>query len=187
MKRIIFTAILALATLSASAQTLVVYYSKPGETYTPDGIINLKKGNTQEVAERIQKLAKADIFRVETAKAYPNDYKTLIDVAKEELNAKARPAIKGDIDISKYDTIYIGWPCWWGTLPMCMFTFIEKHDWTGKTVIPFTTHEGSGFGSGLRDLKAAVKGATVTKGLSLRGTAARSSDAQIEKFVTGVK
>ena len=111
----------------------------------------------------------------------------LIDVAKEELNAKARPAIKDDIDISKYDTIYIGWPCWWGTLPMCLFTFIEKHDWAGKTVIPFTTHEGSGFGSGLRDLKAAVQGATVTQGLSLRGTAARSSDAQIEKFVTGGK
>lgn len=187
MKRIILTAILALAALTASAQTLVVYYSKPGETYTPDGIINLKKGNTQEVAERIQKFAKADIFRVETVKSYPDEYMKLIDVAKEELNVKARPAIKEDIDISKYDTIYIGWPCWWGTLPMCMFTFIEKHDWTGKTVIPFTTHEGSGFGSGLRDLKAAVKGATVAKGLSLRGTAARTSDAQVERFVTGGK
>ena len=183
MKRIILTAILALAALTASAQTLVVYYSKPGETYTQGGIITLKKGNTQEVAERIQKLAKADIFRVETVKDYPDSYMELIDVAKDELNAKARPAIKSDIDISKYDTIYIGWPCWWGTMPMCMFTFIEKHDWTGKTVIPFTTHEGSGFGSGLSDLKAAVKGATVTKGLSIQGTNARSSDAQIKKFV----
>ena len=187
MKRIILTAILALAALTASAQTLVVYYSKPGETYTPDEIINLKKGNTQEVAERIQKFAKADIFRVETVKAYPDEYMKMIEVSKEELNAKARPAIKEDIDISKYDTIYIGWPCWWGTMPMCMLTFIEKHDWTGKTVIPFTTHEGSGFGTGLRDLKAAAKGATVTKDLSLRGTAARSSDAQIERFVTGDK
>lgn len=185
MKRIILTVILALAALTASAQTLVVYYSKPGETYTPDGIINLKKGNTQEVAERIQKLAKADIFRVETAKAYPDDYKTLIDVAKEELNAKARPAIKGDIDISKYDTIYIGWPCWWGTLPMCMFTFIEKHDWTGKTVIPFTNHEGSGFGSGLRDLKAAIPSATIKKGLSIQGSKVTTAGKQIEEFVKG--
>ena len=135
------------------------------------------------MAERIQKLAKADIFRVETVKDYPDSYMELIDVAKDELNSKARPAIKSDIDISKYDTIYIGWPCWWGTMPMCMFTFIEKHDWTEKTVIPFTTHEGSGFGSGLSDLKAAVKGATVTKGLSIQGTNARSSDAQIKKFV----
>ena len=120
---------------------------------------------------------------METVKAYPDEYMKMIEVSKEELNAKARPAIKEDIDISKYDTIYIGWPCWWGTLPMCMFTFIEKHDWTGKTVIPFTTHEGSGFGSGLRDLKAAVKGATATKGLSIQGTNSRSSDAQIKKFV----
>ncbi len=187
MKKIFAIVILALAAMTASAQTLVVYYSKPGETYTPDGIINLKKGNTQEVAERIQKLTNADIFRVETVKAYPDSHDKLIAVAKDELNAGARPAIQGDIDISKYDTVYIGWPCWWGTLPMCMFTFIEKHDWTGKTVIPFTTHEGSGFGSGLRDLRNAVKGATVTKGLSLRGTAARTSDAQIEKFVTGGK
>ena len=187
MKRIILTAILALAALTASAQTLVVYYSKPGETYTPDGIINLKKGNTQEVAERIQKFAKADIFRVETVKTYPDEYMKMIEVSKEELNAKARPAIKEDIDISKYDTIYIGWPCLWGMMPVCMLSFIEKRDWTGKTGIPFTTHEGSGFGTGLRDLKAAAKGATVTKGLSLRGTAARSSDAQIERFVTGEK
>ena len=183
MKRIILTAILSLAALTASAQTLVVYYSKPGETYTPDGIINLKKGNTQEVAERIQKLARADIFRVETVKTYPDDHMNLIEVAKEELNAKARPAIKGDIDISKYDTIYIGWPCWWGTLPMCMFTFIEKHDWTGKTVIPFTTHEGSGFGQSLRDLKAAIPAATIKKGLSIQGSKVKSAQAQIEKFV----
>jgi flavodoxin len=185
MKNFFLTVILALCALSASAQTLVVYYSRTGQNYTSDGIVNLKKGNTQVVAEQIQKLTKADIFRLETVKEYAVDYYECTQEAKEELNAKARPALKADIDISKYDTIYIGWPCWWGTLPMCMFTFIEKHDWTGKTVIPFTTHEGSGFGSGLRDLKAAVKGATVTKGLSLRGTAARSSDAQIEKFVTG--
>jgi len=187
MKRIILTAIVMLSAFAASAQTLVVYYSKPGETYTPDGMVNLKVGNTQEVAQRIQKLTGADIFRVETVKEYPDEHMKLINVAQEELNAKARPAIKEDIDISKYDTIYIGWPCWWGTLPMCMFTFIEKHDWTGKTIIPFTTHEGSGFGSGLRDLKTAVGGATVTKGLSIRGTAARSSDRQIENFVKGQK
>ena len=174
MKRIILTAILALAALTASAQTLVVYYSKPGETYTQGGIITLKKGNTQEVAERIQKLAKADIFRVETVKDYPDSYMELIDVAKDELNAKARPAIKSDIDISKYDTIYVGWPCWWGTLPMCMFTFIEKHDWTGKTVKPFCTHEGSGLGGSVRAIRKALPAATVTDGLAIQGQTAQN-------------
>ena len=137
------------------------------------------------MAEKIQSLTGADIFRLETVRTYSEDYMTCTQEAKEELNAKARPALKADIDISKYDTIYLGWPCWWGTYPMCVATFLEAHDWTGKTVIPFTTHEGSGFGNGLRDLKATAKGAKVTKGLSLRGTSVRSSDRQIENFVKG--
>ena len=168
------------------AKTLIAFYSRRGENWVDGGVRFLPKGNNELIVEKIKALLpEADVFQIDTVKKYADDYMVCIEEAKQELRAKARPAIKDDIDISRYDTIYIGWPCWWGTLPMCMFTFIEKHDWTGKTVIPFTTHEGSGFGNGLRDLKAAVKGATVTKGLSLRGTAARSSDAQIERFVSG--
>ena len=183
MKRILLTAILALAALSASAQTLVVYYSRTGQNYTSDGIVNLKVGNTQVVAEKIQKLTGADIFRLETVKEYSADYMTCTQEAKDELNAKARPALKADIDISKYDTIYLGWPCWWGTYPMCVATFLEAHDWTGKTVIPFTTHEGSGFGSSLSDLRKAIPSAFVKKGLSIQGSKVKSAQAQIEKFV----
>ena len=168
------------------AKTLIAFYSRRGENWVDGGVRFLPKGNNELIVEKIKALLpEADVFQIDTVKKYADDYMVCIEEAKQELRAKARPAIKDDIDISRYDTIYIGWPCWWGTLPMCMFTFIEKHDWTGKTVIPFTTHEGSGFGNGLRDLKAAVKGATVTKGLALRGTAARSSDAQIERFVSG--
>lgn len=185
IKRIILTAIIILSAFTTSAQTLVVYYSREGQNYTSEGIVNLKVGNTRVVAEKIQSLTGADIFRLETVRTYSEDYMTCTQEAKEELNAKARPALKADIDISKYDTIYLGWPCWWGTYPMCVATFLDAHDWTGKTVIPFTTHEGSGFGNGLRDLKAAAKGAKVTKGLSLRGSSVRSSDRQIENFVKG--
>ena len=135
------------------------------------------------VAEKIQALTGADIFRLETVRTYSEDYMTCTQEAKEELNAKARPALKADIDIAKYDTIYLGWPCWWGTYPMCVATFLEAHDWAGKTVIPFTTHEGSGFGSGLRDLKAAIPSATVKKGLSIQGSKVKSSSVQIERFV----
>lgn len=187
MKHIILTAIVMLSALTASAQTLVVYYSRTGQNYTSDGIVNLKVGNTQVVAEKIQKLTGADIFRLETVRTYSEDYMTCTQEAKEELNAKARPALKADIDISKYDTIYLGWPCWWGTYPMCVATFLEAHDWAGKTVIPFTTHEGSGFGSGLRDLKAAIPSATVKKGLSIQGSKVKSAQAQIEKFVNAQK
>ena len=156
MKRIILTAVLALAALSASAQTLVVYYSRTGQNYTSDGIVDLKVGNTAVVAQQIQKLTGADIFRLETVRQYAAD-----------------------------DTIYLGWPCWWGTYPMCVATFLEAHDWTGKTVIPFTTHEGSGFGSSLRDLKAAIPSATVKKGLSIQGSKVKTAGEQIEAFVKG--
>ncbi|MBR1707134.1 MAG: flavodoxin [Bacteroidales bacterium] len=187
MKRIILTSILALCAFAASAQTLVVYYSRTGNNYTSDGIVYLKKGNTEVVAEKIQSLTGADIFRLETVKEYSADYHECTREAKAELNAKARPELKKDIDISKYDTIYLGWPCWWGTMPMCVFTFLEAHDWSGKTVIPFTTHEGSGFGQSLRDLKAALPTATIAKGLSIQGSKVGTAGGQIEKFVTGGK
>lgn len=185
MKRIILSTILALAALSASAQSLVVYYSRTGQNYTSDGIVDLKEGNTAYVARQIQKLTGADIFQLETVKQYAADYYECTREAQKELNDKARPALKADIDISKYDTIYLGWPCWWGTYPMCVATFLEAHDWTGKTVIPFTTHEGSGFGSGLRDLKAAIPSATVKKGLFIQGSKVKTAGKQIEDFVKG--
>ena len=185
MKKLIFSAVLTLAALSASAQTLVVYYSRTGQNYTSDGIVDLKVGNTAVVAQQIQKLTGADFFQLETVKQYAADYYDCIEEAKAELNNKARPALKADIDISKYDTIYLGWPCWWGTYPMCVATFLEAHDWTGKTVIPFTTHEGSGFGSGLRDLKAAIPSAKVKKGLSIQGSNVKNAGKQIEDFVKG--
>ena len=186
MKKIITLAILAMAAaFSLNAQTLIVYYSRSGNNYTSDGIVNLKKGNTQVFAEKIQSLTGADIFRLETVKDYPADYMECTQVAKEEFQAKARPALKADIDISKYDTIYLGWPCWWGTYPMCVATFLEAHDWSGKTVIPFTTHEGSGWGKGLSDLKAALPKATIGKGLAIQGSKVSTSMKQIETFVSG--
>ena len=187
MKRIILITILALCATAASAQTLVVYYSRTGNNYTSEGIVNLKKGNTEVVAEKIRSLTGADIFRLETVREYSADYRKCTEEAKEELNANARPALKADIDISKYDTIYLGWPCWWGTMPMCVFTFLEAHDWAGKTVIPFTTHEGSGFGNSLNDLKKAIPNATITKGLSIQGSKVSASGKQIERFVSGGK
>ena len=189
MKRLITLAALALMSVipgltgNLHAQTLVVYYSRPGNNYSSGGIVNLKVGNTQVVAEKIQALTGADIFRLETVREYSADYRKCTEEAKEELNANARPKLKADIDISKYDTIYLGWPCWWGTYPMCVATFLEAHDWAGKTVIPFTTHEGSGFGSSLSDLKKAIPSATIKKGLSIQGSRVSGADKQIKTFV----
>ena len=137
MKNFFLTVILALCALSASAQTLVVYYSRTGQNYTSDGIVNLKKGNTQVVAEQIQKLTKADVFRLETVKEYAVEYYECTQEAKEELNAKARPALKADIDISKYDTIYLGWPCWWGTYKNGLSIQGSKVGTAGKQIEKF--------------------------------------------------
>ncbi len=169
-------------------KTLIAFYSRRGQNYVDGSIRNLAKGNNEVIVEKIKALLPdADVFQIDTVKKYSSDYMVCIEEAKEELRAKARPALKADIDISKYDTIYLGWPCWWGTYPMCVATFLEAHDWTGKTVIPFTTHEGSGFGSGLRDLKAAIPQATVKKGLSIQGSKVKTAGKQIEEFVKGQK
>ncbi|MBR1610755.1 MAG: flavodoxin [Methanobrevibacter sp.] len=150
--------------------SLVIYFSRSGENYFGGQLKNIEKGNTEVIAEYIQELSGADLFKVEPAVEYPADYMQCIDVAKKEQQDGARPEIKETLDdISSYDTIYIGFPNWWGTLPMAMFTQLEQLDFSGKTVKPFVTHEGSGFGSSARDIKKLCAGADIKKGLSIPG------------------
>ena len=138
---------------------LIVYYSWKGQNYWAGSIKNLPKGNTAVAAEFIQKAVGGDIFEIDTVNPYPEDYTACINQAKAELRSKARPEIKKYLDsIEKYDTIFVGFPNWWGTMPMCMFTFLEHYDFGGKTVIPFCTNEGSGMGSSEKDLKKVCKG-----------------------------
>ena len=149
---------------------LVIYFSRSGENYFGGVLKNIEKGNTEVIAEYIQEFTSAVLFKVEPAVEYPADYMECIDVAKKELQKDARPEIKETLDdISSYDTIYIGFPNWWGTLPMPMFTQLEQLDFTGKTVKPFVTHEGSGFGSSKRDLAKLCEGADIKNGLSIPG------------------
>lgn len=149
---------------------LVIYFSRDGENYLGGKLKDLEKGNTEVIAEYIREFTSADLFKVEPAVEYPASYMECIDIAKKELNDNARPELKEALDdISGYDTIYVGFPNWWGTLPMAMFTQLEKLDFTGKTVKPFVTHEGSGFGSSQKDLKKLCKGADIKKGLSIPG------------------
>ena len=146
------------------AKNLIIYYSRKGENYWNGGIKNLLKGNTETVAEFIQKAVGGDLFQVETVKEYAEDYYVCIDEAKKELNEQARPQLKKYIDsIADYDNIFICGPCWWGTFPMAIFTQLEKLDFAGKKVFAVMTHEGSGLGSCERDLKKICKGAVLAK------------------------
>ena len=150
--------------------SLVIYFSRNGENYFGGELKNIEKGNTEVIAEYIQELDGADLFKVETVIPYPDDYMECIDVAKKEQLVAGRPKLKEYLDnIDQYDTIYVGFPNWWGTLPMAMFTQLEKLDFTGKIVKPFVTHEGSGFGSSQKDLKKLCEGALIKKGLSIPG------------------
>ncbi len=146
------------------ANSLVIYFSRSGENYFGGELKNIEKGNTEVIAEYIKDLDGADLFKVEPANEYPADYMKCIDVAKKEQQDDARPEIKETLsDINDYEVIYIGFPNWWGTLPMPMWTQLEQLDFTGKVVKPFVTHEGSGFGSSQRDLAKLCDGAEIKK------------------------
>lgn len=162
------------------ANILIVYHSRKGENYWNGSIKSIAKGNTERVAEFIQNAVGGDLFEVDTVKPYSDSYMTCIEEAKQELRVNARPEIKAFPDNpDRYDTIFVGYPNWWGTMPMCMFTLLEKYDLTGKTIIPFCTNEGSGMGSSERDLKKLCAGATIKAGLSIHGAEAENSESKV--------
>ena len=166
---------------------LIVYYSRKGENYFNGAIKDLAKGNTEIVAEFIQKAVGGDLFEVQTVKKYSDDYYKCTDEAKKELRENARPELKSYLDgLDKYDNVFVGYPNWWGTMPMAMFTFLERYDLTGKTIIPFCTNEGSGMGSSERDLNKICKGATILKGLPIQGSQATQSEKKIAEWAKNV-
>ena len=185
-----------LATTSAYAAAvgknpLIVYFSMP-ETDNPDNmtreednsavVINGKVlGNTQYVAQLIQEMTGGGIFRILPQKPYPTNHRTLVDLAREEQEQDARPAIAGKIEnLATYDTIFLGYPNWWGDMPMILYTFLEQHDLSGKTIIPFCTHGGSGFSRTIQTIQGKQPGATVIRdGYSL-------SRSRMERAPSGV-
>ena len=162
------------------AKNLIIYYSRKGQNYVNGSIRELKKGNTEIVAEFIQKAVGGDLFEVETVKDYSADYMTCTQEAQEELRRKERPELKAYLDdISAYDNVFVCGPCWWGTFPMAVLTQLEKLDFTGKKVFAVMTHEGSGLGGSERTLRDACKGATIGKGLAVHGADAAKSEATV--------
>jgi len=162
------------------ANKLVVYYSRKGENHMPGGIQVLEKGNTEYAAEYIAKALNADIFEIDTVKPYAANYRECCMEAVAEAKAGARPEIKGFVeDISDYDTIFVCFPCWCGTAPMCVFTFLEHYDLTGKKIVPLCTNEGSGMANSEKDIAKSCPGAAVVPGLSVRGHKCRDSEAEI--------
>ena len=166
------------------SKSLVLYFSRAGNNYSNEGIKFIEKGNTEVIAEYIQEFTDADMFKVEALNDYPEDYMECTEVAKAELNDDARPELKEYLeDISEYDTIYIGFPNWWSTLPMPLWTQLEKLDFSNKTIRPFVTHEGSGMGRSAKDIKKLCPGANITKELSIQGSFVSESKDKVERWV----
>lgn len=155
-------------------KTLVVYFSVP-ETTDPNNMTKEEDnsvvlidgevlGNTQYVTKVIQENTGADIFRIEPKTPYTTDHDDLVDLAKEEQNDNARPELKVNVEnIDQYDTIFIGYPNWWGDMPMILYTFFDNNDFSGKTIIPFNTHGGSGFSSTISTISELEPDAVVNK------------------------
>lgn len=162
------------------SNNLVIYYSRRGQNYFGGNIVDIEKGNAEQLAEFISKATGADVFEVRTVRDYPADYNECTKEAETELKKKARPELQEYLEnIDSYDNIFIVGPCWWGTYPMAMFSQLDRLDFKGKRVLPVMTHEGSGLGSAERDLRKACKGAVVGKGLAVQGSKVAASESLV--------
>jgi len=170
----------ASSSAAAKSDALVVYFSHTGENY---GVGVIEEGNTVIVAKMIAEKTGADIFEIVPSEAYPEGYDECCDVALNEQNAGARPAFAQDIDLTSYSTVYLGYPIWWGDLPMCVYAFLEAHDWAGKDIHPFCTHAGSGLSGTESKIASTCSGANVGQGLSIAGTTAQNSRDQAQAAV----
>ena len=163
---------------------LVIYFSRADENYFGGSIRNINKGNTEIVAEKIQKLRGATLFKVERKIPYAKNYMKCIEEAKEELHLKEAIEIKECLSsISEYDIIYIGGPIYWGTYPQPLFTQIKQLDFNNKIIKPYTTHEGSGLGTVVKDLKRICVGAIIKDGLAINGSTVNNCDKELEKWL----
>ena len=160
---------------------IVIFFSHAGDNYS---VGNIEVGNTKIVADYISEITGADQYEIVTHKYDGMAYMPLIELAKKEAADGELPPYEGAApDLSKYDTVFIGGPVWWGTYPQVMFTLFRDIDLAGKTVIPFTTHEGSGLANCVSDVKKAFPKATVTKGFTIYGHEVRTGKAKVEKWL----
>ena len=182
---------------SGESKVLVAYFSMP-ETTNPNNmtteeanstvVINGEVlGNTQYMAQVIQRTTNADIYRIEPQNPYPTDHTTLVAQAREEQDQDTRPAIKNAVsDFDSYDTVFIGYPIWWSDLPQILYTFFDTYDFSGKTVIPFSTHGGSSFAGTPATIQSLEPGAKMLDGLTISRNNIQDAEQEIVSWVNGL-
>ena len=177
-------------TANNNKKILIAFFSRADENYN---VGTVSVGNTEMMARYIKEYLgdRADGFKIDPVVSYPTNYKECTEVATREKNSNARPEFKNAeaLDLSKYDTILLGYPIWWGDVPMIINTFLEKYNFSGKTIIPFNTHEGSGDAGTYANIKNKMSSSNVnTNGLSIRGATAReeSSRSTVVNWLKGL-
>lgn len=163
---------------------LVAYYSRAGENYFGGQYRNIDIGNTEKAANMIAALTNGDLLKIEQKIPYSENYQSCIAQAKHDLQNKARPELINLPDnLDKYDVIYLGYPNYWGTMPMAVYTFLEHYDFANKTIYPFCTHEGSGLSNTERDIQKAIPDSVVKNGLALHGSKIDSAEPAVKKWI----
>lgn len=163
---------------------LIVYFSRRHQNYVNGVIRDLKVGNTKTAADMVRKFTNADLFQIEPLQEYSKEYNECIAQAQADQRRDARPELKKyPEEMEKYDTIYLGYPNYWSTMPMAVFTFLEHYDFSGKRICPFCTHEGSGMGSSESDIRKTCPGAVVEQGLAIHGGSVDMAEPEIIKWL----
>ena len=167
------------------AKTLIAFFSRADENYFGGAMRYVKVGNTEIVVDIMKNMIPADTFKIEMKNPYSPVYMSCIEEAKRDLRAKARPELVAKPEsIDGYDTVVLAYPNYWGTMPMAVFTFLETFDFSGKTILPLCTNEGSGMGGSERDIRRACPGATVKAGLPITGSSAANCEGSLKRWLT---
>lgn len=141
-------------------------------------------GNTQVIANQIYESVGGDIFEIVTVDPYPTNYNAVVNLAKQEQKNDYRPKPATKVEnMDSYDVIFVGYPNWWATMPMALFTFLEEYNFSGKTIIPFCTHEGSGLGRSERDIKKLCPNSNVLGGLAIRGSSVYKAQNDVSEWL----
>lgn len=173
---------------SGDASALVVYFSVPDNRDNSYVEINGERlGNTQYMAQLIQENTGADLFRIQPVSPYPTDHAELLEVAQDEIRTNARPAIDGTIqNFDSYDVVFVGYPNWNADMPYILYTFFESYDFSGKTIVPFMTHGGSGFSGTEETIAALEPGATLLEGRAISRDRIEGAESEIADWIAEI-
>ena len=146
-------------------------------------------GNTREIANQIHKsVGGGDIFEIQAVKKYPDDYDAVVEQARQELDSGYKPALKTKLEnIKSYDLVFIGYPVWWGTFPAPVKAFLSEYDFSGKTIAPFCTHEGSGLGRSVTDISKLCPKSALLNGVAIRGSVVKTAQNKVSEWLREIK